>query len=361
MGKGRVYQLLPSLAYGDAVSNDALQMHQVLKKAGYEVETSAMDLVRRVRDTHPYLHKYGEVPEPSGDDILLYHLSIGSPLHEAIRRMKCRKVFVYHNITPASFFAGYSGRAEIQCRNGVREIREMADQPDLVLAVSSFNAEHLRSLGYTCEIHRLPILMDFTEYDAEPDKAVMEKYHRGQGHNIVFVGRVAPNKRQQDLIAAYAQYRRDTDPEARLFLVGGNAGLESYDAELRAYARALGVEDGVRFTGHVRFPEILAYYRIADAFLSLSRHEGFCVPLLEALYFDAPVLALDKGAVAETLSGAGELLASSDPKVVSEALSRVLHQSPEERKVFLEKQHARLADFAYEKTAAQFLEEMEHV
>ena len=147
-------------------------------------------------------------------------------------------------------------------------------------------------MGYTCPIDVLPILIPFDDYAKTPSQQVIDRYSDGYT-NLIFTGRIAPNKRQEDVIRAFYDYKKFYNPKSRLILVGGHNGMERYYHRLKSYINALELEDVV-FPGHIKFDEILAYYKIADVFLCQSEHEGFCVPLVEAMYFDVPVVFAKK-------------------------------------------------------------------
>ncbi|MDE6102076.1 MAG: glycosyltransferase, partial [Ruminococcus sp.] len=162
---------------------------------------------------------------------------------------------------------------------------------------------------------------------------------------------IAPNKKQENIIKTFYFYKK-TNPDSRLILVGSYAGMENYYERLETYVKALGLSD-VIFTGHVKFSEILAYYRIADVFLCMSEHEGFCVPLTEAMFFNVPVIALNAGAVSGTLGGSGILLPDNDPVFASEMIEYTLNNSDFRRHI-TDGQKKRLADFSYKKTSRLF-------
>ena len=168
-----------------------------------------------------------------------------------------------------------------------------------------------------------PILVPFGDYEQEPDADTVRQYSDGRT-NILFVGRIAPNKKQEDIIRAFDCYRKTYDETARLILVGSAGGTERYAERLAKYAEALGSGENVIFPGHISFRQILAFYRTADAFLCMSEHEGFCVPLIEAMKFGVPVIARDMCAVPETLGGAGILLDDGQPEKAAAALRRVM-------------------------------------
>ena len=171
---------------------------------------------------------------------------------------------------------------------------------------------------------------------------------------IVFTGRVAPNKKHEDLIATFSYYKKYINPKSRLLLVGRYDFFPEYYRRLQKYVEQLGVED-VIFTGQVKFPDILAYYKVADVFLCLSEHEGFCVPLVESMMFDVPVIAYDSCAVGETLGGCGLLLNDKTPAVVAEAIERV--RTDERLKhTIIENQKIRLKYFEHSRINAQFID-----
>ena len=169
----------------------------------------------------------------------------------------------------------------------------------------------------------LPIVLDFSLYDRPPSPVVRRLYEDGRT-NVLFVGRVIPNKKIDDLVRAFAVFQRWLQPRSRLLLVGDTRGFERYFDRLQELVRELRVDEVV-FTGQVDDQELYAYYRAADAFLCLSEHEGFCVPLQEAMHFGVPVVAYEAGAVRETLHGGGLLLQDKSPRLVAEVLDRVTH------------------------------------
>ena len=265
--------------------------------------------------------------------------------------MHCRKVMVYHNITPPQFFEEYSVKAAQLCQNGLEGASYLADKVDYCLAVSEYNKQDLIRMGYTCPIDVLPILIPFDDYAKTPSQQVIDRYSDGYT-NLIFTGRIAPNKRQEDVIRAFYDYKKFYNPKSRLILVGGHNGMERYYHRLKSYINALELEDVV-FPGHIKFDEILAYYKIADVFLCQSEHEGFCVPLVEAMYFDVPVVAYDSSAIAGTLGGGGFLLKDKNPVETAGVINRVVTDEALRTQI-IKNQQARLADFDHKVIEAQF-------
>ncbi|MCR5426552.1 MAG: glycosyltransferase family 4 protein [Lachnospiraceae bacterium] len=416
----RIFQLLPSLAFGDAIGNEVASIRKALSGRGYDTHVYFLE--------NPGGRMYpaeaspvAELPELDDDDIILYHLSIGSPMNQLLRRIRGRKIFRYHNITPAEFFRFYNVILGEKCREGLEEIRSLSDVPERCIAVSQFNKEHLRSLGYTCPIDVCPIVIDWQEYDeafrllgttpveikrrtASEELRLMEMngiagsamYRRenisrkivlkapvgelagtsgladakteqsGETNSgdpqrtsedilkVLFVGRVAPNKKQQDLIAAVAAYAERYDRQIHLTLVGSAGGNEKFKRELCKYADMLGIGDLVFFCGHTKFAGIVKSYTEADVFLCMSEHEGFCVPLIEAMHFGVPILAYDSSAVGETLGDGGILLKDKNPEQVAEELHRL--KNPSVRKQLSESGRRRVEYFSPDRSTDRLLE-----
>lgn len=243
--------------------------------------------------------------DPGNGSAILYHASIGSPVAHYLLKIRSPLIVDYHNVTPMRFFARYEPRIAAQLYAGRVECARLAAKASLGLADSEYSAAELETMGYAKAI-AVPILIDFSRYEDEPDQRVVRDLAATKrGTDVLFVGRISPQKRQEDLIKAFAVYKRYFDPGSRLLLVGSPASSRYRDS-LGSFVRRLGLDDVV-FTGKVSFPALLAYYRSADVFLSLSEHEGFCVPLLEAMAQDLPVIAFAAAAVPETLGDAGIL------------------------------------------------------
>ena len=360
----KIFQVLTTLSFGDAVSNDCLAINDLLKERGFKTAICMEHIHDKLRN-HPDVMSCGRMPKPKKDDIMLYHLSTGSKLNLLIKDVDCRKFIVYHNTTPPEFFAPYSGKAAQLCFNGLNETEILKDTFEGGFCDSGFNREQLINLGYKCPLTVRPILIPFEDYRKAPDKDIMlemggpNKFNNHKVKNVLFVGRIAPNKKQEDLISMLYAYRQMYKDPIRLILVGNPAGMEKYDTKLRNYAAELGLEDIV-FTGHITFPAILAYYRCADAFVSMSEHEGFCVPLVEAMQFDVPVLAYDSCAVPETMGDAGIVFDDKDPALVAAQLHEVLHNN-ELRSTIIKEQRKRLKYFSYENISEMFIDQLEEL
>ena len=315
----RVHQLTAALSYGDAIGNEALAIQAHLRGAGYESDIFAEGVHPRMAHLARPLWEYAAVSSP--ETVCLYHFSIGSAAGRMIYHAPDRLVSIYHNITPAHFFVGFHPHLAGLCHHGRRELSAFAPRTELGLGDSEYNRRELEAAGYA-RTAVLPIVLDLSAYDTPPSPVTRALYDDGRT-NILFVGRMIPNKKIDDLIRSFAAYQKAFNRRSRLILAGDHRGHERYFARLAELVRELRVEEVV-FTGHVAQDELMACYSVSHLFLCLSEHEGYGVPLVEAMVFGLPVIAYDAGAVAETLRGGGLLLAQKDPLEVAALVDRVL-------------------------------------
>lgn len=350
----RIFQIMPELKYGDAVGNDAVAVCKVISEMGYDTAIYAEKIDPRLRDSK--YRYYSKLPKLNDDDILILNHCCGTDLCEAFASLKGRKMMIYHNMTPPAFFIPYSSSSLENLSKGYAQTEKLSESIEYVMADSDYNASDLREMGYKCPISVRPILIPFEDYKTEPDADTVARYKDDGYVNIIFVGRIAPNKKHEDVIATFAYYKKYINPKSRLILVGSDTEMEKYSARLRKYTDLLALDDVV-FTGHVKFKEILAYYSIADVFLCMSEHEGFCVPLVESMYFNVPIMAYDSSAIAGTLGGSGVLLKDKDPVFAAMMLDRIV-KDEKLRNQIVSKQKQRCEDFAYEKIKALFEEQL---
>jgi L-malate glycosyltransferase len=316
----KVHQLTAALSYGDAIGNEALAIQRQLRAAGHESDIFAELVHPRVAHLARPLHEYASVSSP--ETVCIFHFSIGSAAGRLIHGSPDRLVVIYHNITPAHFFLGFHPHLAGLCHHGRRELEAFAPRTELALGDSEFNRQELEQAGFA-RTGVLPIVLDLALYERAPSPVVKRLYDDGRS-NVLFVGRIIPNKKIDDLVRCFAFFQRYLRPESRLLLVGDHRGFERYFDRLQQLVSELRVDEVV-FTGQVDDDELYAYYRLADVFLCLSEHEGFGVPLQEAMLFGVPVVAYEAGAVRETLRGGGVLLQDKSPELVAEVLDRVTH------------------------------------
>ena len=315
-GPRGVHQLLGAFHLGDAVGNEALTIRRLLRQAGFASDIFAGWREPRAADVRP-LRAMGAVDSPQ--TVWLYHFSPGSPATDAALSAAGRIVLAYHNVTPARWFLGWSPEMARLALRAPAELRALAGRGAVALAKSEFSRRDLDAAGFRASAV-LPFLHDPHPPEA-PSPLLRGMYADGRA-NLLCVGRLAPNKRIERVLAAFAVLQRGLLPHSRLLIVGERS-LGPYVHALERRARQLRLREVV-FLGHVEPDELAACYQLARVFVSLSAHEGYGVPLVEAMMAGVPVIACDAGAVAETLAGAGLLLPEdAGAELVAALVSRV--------------------------------------
>ena len=298
-----IHQFATSLSYGDAISDEMMEIQRILRKKGYKsdifIKFYEPRMAKYVRD----FKEYRKISSPS--NVVIFHFSIGSPVSKMFFRIPDKKIMIYHNITPHHNFLDYHRILTRECYKGRLEIKLFVDKVDLALGDSEFNRKELESVGYA-QTGVLPLVLNFSKFDENGDPVSRDIFDNGKT-TILFVGRLIPNKKFEDVIKTFYFYKKYFNPESQLILAGDYRGLERYFASLKTLMSELKISD-VHIAGHVDFSELVAFYRLADVYLSFSEHEGFGVPLLESFYMRVPVVAYAAGAVEETMNGGGIIL-----------------------------------------------------
>ena len=354
-----IHQVVPTLAGRDAVGQHTLQIQRLLHDRGVTSHiltehTPAPELRQLAR---PY-QSFGSDPSDA-DAVLLYQASTGSMLVDWLLDRSQPVLVNYHNVTPAEFFESWEPLVSAELRVGRMQIEELAPITEFAIADSQYNASELDEFGYRASTV-VPILLDVSDFDHAPDPRTIETIGRRKqagGTEWLFVGRVAPNKCQHDLIKAFAYYRAVIDPNAHLTLVGRSSSARYRDA-LGTFVRNVGLEGAITFPDSVTPGALTAYYQYADVFVCASEHEGFCVPLLEAMYHQLPIVAFDAAAVPATLGSGGLVVQTKAPAFFAEAVARVV-QDTDLRAQLMAAGTERLADFALSRTRDEMFEALE--
>jgi len=307
-----LHQFVPTFEPG-AVGNHILQVQALARESlGVDSLVFAEHVAPAFAGRARRHQEYGRHVAARPGDVLLYHVAIGSVVADFVRGRPEPLVLDHHNITPPELYQRWDPPAAYGCAWGRAQLPELAGRAVLGLADSEWNEGELRDAGCRATA-TAPILLDYGTAPAAPTK----------GRDWLFVGRLSPNKCQHDVVKAFAAYRRAYDRGARLRLVGGSAS-SSYEAALGGFVGALGLQDAVELTGSVSAEELAGLYRSAGVFVCLSEHEGFGVPLLEAMAHGVPVIAYSSTAVPATVGDAGVVLPGKEPARVAAAAHRVL-------------------------------------
>jgi glycosyltransferase involved in cell wall biosynthesis len=332
-----VHQILATLGYGDAIGHEVLGIQRALRAAGVESEIIVETADPRLEPlTVDYRDMVDQVQE---QDLLIHHFSLGSRASRTAFALPARMVLVYHNITPPEYFLGVHPQLVRQCYHGRRELLAYRGRCELALGDSEFNRQELEALGFPVT-GVLPVVPDFSHLDVAGDPRVLAAYD-DDWTNLLFVGRVIPNKRPDDLIRFFDAYKRLYNPRSRLILAGAYGGFDRYLAQLHALIGRLDVRD-VHILGQVTNEELTSLYDCADLFLCASEHEGFCVPIVEAFYKRVPVAAFAATAVPATMDGGGVLYETREPARVAAIVHGLLSEADVEATV-LAAQDAALA------------------
>jgi len=336
-----INQWVPAAHKGDAIGDSARVVRDMLRRRGHESDLFALTIDDDLRDdVRPFAD-----PAARGGDVTIFHFALPSPMTEAFAALPGGRVLQYHNITPAAFFAPYDPHLFRLAALGRQELKTLAGRVDLALGDSEFNRQELEALGFE-PTGILPIAVNTARITNAPRRPALEKILADGLINILFVGRIVPNKRIEDHIRLAELYKRNVDSYYRFIFVGRYDGIPRYYAQIRALiAEFQMLPDRFWFTGPVPDEDLGAFYRWADVYVSLSEHEGFCVPLVEAMAADVPVLAYKAGAVAETLGGAGVLFEPKDLELAAEMLGLLVYDRAIRERV-LAGQRRRLQDFS---------------
>jgi glycosyltransferase involved in cell wall biosynthesis len=340
-----IHQFVPTLE-PSAVGAHVLEIKRLCDDLGIESHTFA-EHVREPWAAHGrHYRDYGRSVPARPGDVLLYHVAIGSVVADFVLDRPEPLVVDHHNITPASWFAPWEPAVVHGIAWGRSQLARLGPRTILGLGDSDFNRRELEDLGYG-RTGVAPILLDLDQFDRPADPAALERLGV-DGPVWLFVGRVAPHKCQHDLIKAFAVHRRVYEPAAVLRIVGASSS-DRYVAALHELVDALELHGAVELVGGVDDAELAAHYRSADVYVCVSEHEGFCVPLLEAMHHRLPIVAYASTAVPETLGAGGLCLPGKSPTTVAAAVQRVL-EDEDLRRAITDAGVARLADFALDVT-----------
>jgi L-malate glycosyltransferase len=343
-----INQWVPAAHSGDAIGDSARRVRGLLRDLGHQSELYALTVDEALRDdVAPFSD-----PAARRGDLTIFHYALPSPMSAAFATLPGGRVLQYHNVTPASFFAGYDPALFRLAALGRKELATLVGRVDLALGDSEYNRRELEALGFS-PTGIFPIAVNTARVRKAADRPALESILDDGLVNVLFVGRIAPNKKIEDHIRLAEHYKRYVDAYYRFIFVGRYDVVPRYYATIRALmAEYRLLNERFIFTGPVPDDELALYYRHAAVYLSLSEHEGFCVPLVEAMAADVPVLAYAAAAVPDTLAGAGLQFAPKDLEHAAELLGALAFDD-DLRAAVLAGQRRRLADFSDEGISAR--------
>jgi glycosyltransferase involved in cell wall biosynthesis len=336
-----VHQLIPHLAYGDGIGNQVFELRRLLRAAGYASDIFCESWDARLKGECQRYERYLAVSEAA--NIILYHYCASGPSNEFVLGVPDRVALYYHNLTPPIYYYRTNGAFAAQLAALRANLARLAGRFPAI-AGSPHNQTELEALGFRV-IGVVPYSVSFISNGTSSQGVAP--------HTWLHVGRLAPNKCLEEVIDAFARFRI-FDPGSRLGLIGSANGNERYAAELRAQAERLHLGTHVTFAGQVTRSMLVGYYRSATVYVCLSEHEGFCVPLVEAMHFGVPVIAYAATGVPDTLGPAGIALTHKHPAVIA-AIAAEIMENAKLRQQLIVTGRARAADFTIERTRTQLL------
>jgi glycosyltransferase involved in cell wall biosynthesis len=350
----RVDQVIPSLASRDAIGVHTLNLRDGLRAVGIDSDIYYGSFTPDVESEGKSITDLGRA---SKDRWLLYQSSIGSPVYDILATRPEPKLVNYHNITPAALLRDWEPNVAYEAALGRTQLARLAPQSQFAVADSGYNESELHALGYG-DTAVVPLLIDMQAKSDEPDpqmaKLLADRKAAVGGADLLYVGKISPHKAPHDLVKMLDVLRRAYDPQARLHLVGSPLG-ESYGPVLRSFIHELGLDEAVNVAGSVTGAELEAYLQAADVYVCASDHEGFCVPIAEAMGHGLPIVAYGVTAVPETVGGAGLLLPDKSALPFAAAVARVLRDR-ELHGLLSAAGRARAAEFDLKRSQQRFVE-----
>jgi glycosyltransferase involved in cell wall biosynthesis len=335
-----VNQWVPAAHQGDAIGGSARHIRDLLRRMGHRSELYALTIDEELQgEVRPFSD-----PASRDGDITIFHYALPSAMTGAFGRLHDGRILQYHNITPARFFAPYDPALFRLATLARRDLASLVGRVDLALGVSEFNRQELDALGFT-PTGVFPLAVDTSRITRAVERPALERILDDDFVNFLFVGRIAPNKAIEDHIRLAEHYKRYVDAHYRFIFVGRYDAVPRYYSTIRALMSEYRMlNERFVFTGPVPDEDLAIYYRHAAVYISLSEHEGFCAPLIEAMAAGVPILAYAAAAVPETLGGAGLQFAPKDLEYAAE-LAGALAFDDDLRSRIIAGQRRRLADF----------------
>lgn len=364
MSTRKFYQLVHTLSYGDAISGEVLTLARVAKQLGYEPAIFALNIhphyksgaysvrIADICDFPPELLEQSTRIGQSDCIEVVLHYSLGSPLNQLYRRLSgVTRSLIFHNLTPPHWFRAVNPRIVRDLEGGFSELPELCAISTRIIADSAFNAAELANLGFEAQV--LPLPVDQSRWQEPPNAGLKSLVAAEGGVHLLHVGRIAPNKCIEDIIKIFHFFHYHFERNSRLWLVGIDIDTEIYSFALKRLARELEVDAFVNFVGGLADSEVRALYESSHAYICMSEHEGFCLPVLEAMYFGLPVIAYKSSAIADTVGNGGVLVLEKRHADIA-ALINLICRDQSMRTKLVQAGKDRVAGFTFEKFLQDF-------
>ncbi len=342
-GKKSIHQLVHTLSYGDAISSEVLALQRVLSEHGVDSHIYAINVHPKYKGR---AEDYRNFPKQFLGEVVL-HYSLGSPLNGLYRGLsEAKRTLIYHNITPSKWFRGVNPRVARDIENGINDLGEVCRTSTRCLADSSYNAKELQQFGVEAKILSLPV--DTDRWDEQANAGILAMLKNDPSLHLLHVGRIVPNKKLEDIIKVFYFLKNYVHKQSKLWFVGIDTDAELYSFALKRMITEFGLDDSVTFTGGLADSEVRAFYEGASVYMCMSEHEGFCLPVAEAMNFGLPVVSFSAGALTETIANGGILVDQKRPAELAELVS-LIHQDVGLKKQLVAAGKNRIAEMSYSK------------
>jgi glycosyltransferase involved in cell wall biosynthesis len=346
-----IHHFVPVLHRGDAVGRHTLRLREASRARGFRSEIFVDTVDDDTVDETVAVLAYPETAQPG--DVVVYQFATASAMAPWLAGRSETLVVNYHNVTPPELMAPWDNHLALGQLRAQGDLRLLAPRTTLAVADSAYNEAHLSATGFGATAVISPSAALDADVTARTGSGRTTAGATDGGARWLAVGRVSPNKGLESTVAALAVARAHSDPRATLRIIGRPA-TDSYVAALHRYVAELGLGGAVRFAGHASDATVGLAYAEADVLVVTSEHEGFCVPVVEAMAAGVPVVAFDRGAVPEVLGGAGELVSHKDPYALAASISALLADAPR-REATVAAGRTRLAELDLAAAADRFV------
>lgn len=307
-----ISQMTASFSKGDAIGNYIITLKRIFQNHGFNTEIFSDNTLK-----NPHSSKY----TPTGNDILWFHYSIFSDNLQYLESSNDIKVINFHGVTPPYLFRGINAELELLCKKGMDSLPKYAKLVDLCIVHSEYSRSVLRENGYK-GILKLPLVVDTHRLEKIPDEPKLANLLKNIKY-ILFVGRIVPQKSIMNIIKTFFYLKRYR-PEYKLILIGDYNFSAKYTSEILALIDELELNNDVILTGKLDDIGLKIFYKYASIFIILSEWETFCVPLIEAMYYQVPIVAYNKTALQEIVGDAGILVSNPNPVEIAEKINCLL-------------------------------------
>ena len=292
----------------------------------------------------------------NSDDILIYHHSFASSLVDYLLPLPQRIVLIYHNITPSHFFKGMNENTAAGSNRGREQLTQLKEKVNVVLCLSKYSEDELKQKGFSNTVV-IPAIINLKKHDYKKNSSLLNKFH--DSTNIISVGRIVPHKKIEEILKVFAYYNECINDNSKLFIIGKYDKSDPYYKWLQDVINTLNLKN-VHFLDDVSDEDLISYYELADIYIILSEHEGFCIPLVESMTKKVPILAYSAGAIPETLGDAGVLLEEKNHVEIAEMIHLIVNDQKIREKIVIG-QNKRLQNLDSKKIASEFLKQIKNI